>query len=599
MSKKNPSDKVKKMMELLPPKLSRQVVLSLVGCVHCGMCNEACHYVQTHPDDPKMTPSYKADQLRKIFKANHDWTGQVLPRWVGAKTPITDEDLEEMKDIAFGTCTNCRRCTFNCPMGVDTATLNRIMRGLLTRVGVMPEGVWLVSKDSWEIGNQMGVLKEDYIETLEWSWEIGNQMGVLKEDYIETLEWLSEELVEEVGDKKAAIPIDKKGAKIMYTINPREVKYDPRTISNAAMVFYAAGEDYTMPSFGWDQTNFGLFSGDDAMGGALYKHLEEKFKELECGKVVISECGHGYRSTRCEGANWSGSDQDFVIESSVNTMLDYIKEGKIKVDKTKNSTPVTFHDSCNNARSCGLFEEPRELLNLVCSDFHEMYPNRTENYCCTGGGGAMSMSEYTPRRLRSGKVKADQLAATGAKIVVTSCHNCVDGLGDVIKHYKLGMEVKQLVDLVADALVMEKPAEVPAEMPAEAASLAGHKILVVDDEPDMRIFLSTVFEDNGATVIEAEDGDKALELARVEKPSLITLDLSMPGKDGGQVYEALKKDPELYKVPVCIITGRPELRRLIYDKDVAKPEGYLDKPISEKDILMNVRKILEIGAEAG
>ena len=568
------SYRVQKMIELLPPKLSRQVMLSLVGCVHCGMCNKACHYVLTHPDDPKMTPSYKADQLRKIFKARHDWTGRVFPGWVGAKVPKTDADLEELKDIAFGTCTNCRRCTFNCPMGVDTATLNRLMRGLLTRVGVMPEGVWLVSKDTWEIGNQMGVLKEDYVDTLEW---------------------ISEELVDEIGDEAAAIPIDKQGADIVYTVNPREVKYDPRTISSAAMIFYAAGESWTMPSFGWDQTNFGLFSGDDALGGASYKHLVEKFKELRGKKVVISECGHGYRSTRCEGPNWSATDQDFEMESSVLTMLRYIKEGRIKVDKTKNTKSVTFHDSCNNARSCGLFEEPRELLNLVVTDFREMYPNRTENFCCTGGGGAMSMSEYTPRRLRSAKVKADQLKATGAQVVVTSCHNCVDGLGDLIKHYKLDMEVTQLVDLVAEALVLEKPAEVAAEKPAEAAPLQGYKILIVDDEPDMRTFLSTVLEDNGATVIEAENGEQALELALQEKPDLMTLDLSMPGKDGGEVYEAIRKNPVTASLPVCIITGKPELRRLIYDRDVAKPEGYMDKPVTEKDILVNLRKILEVG----
>ena len=174
-----PSDKAQKLQKLLATKLNRQIVGSLVGCIHCGMCHEACHYVLTHPDDPKMTPSYKADQLRKIFKANHDWTGRVFPWWVGATTPVTDEDLERLKDIAFGTCTNCRRCTYNCPMGVDTATLNRLMRGLLTSVGVMPEGVRVVSKDQWEIGNQMGVLREDYIDTLEWmSEELVAEVGV-------------------------------------------------------------------------------------------------------------------------------------------------------------------------------------------------------------------------------------------------------------------------------------------------------------------------------------------------------------------------------------------------------------------------------------
>jgi Fe-S oxidoreductase/ActR/RegA family two-component response regulator len=573
MSKQQTSQKAEKVAELLGGKLSRQVVLSLVSCVHCGMCNEACHYVLSEPDRPELTPSYKADQLRKIFKAKYDWTGRVAPKWVGAKLPVTDDDLMKLKDIAFGTCTNCRRCTFNCPMGVDTATLNRVMRGLLTRVGIMPEGVWAASRDTWEIGNQMGVLKEDYVDTLEW---------------------VSEELVDETGDEKAAIPIDKKGAKIVYTINPREAKYDPRTITNAAMIFYAAGEDYTMPSFGWDQTNFGLFSGDDAMAGASFKHLMKSFKDLEGDRLVISECGHGYRSTRCEGPNWSATDQDFEMESSVDTMLRYIKEGRIKVDKTKNNLPVTFHDSCNNSRSCGLNEQPRELLNLVCTDFREMYPNRTENYCCTGGGGAMSMSEYAPQRLKSAKVKAEQLQATGAKIVVTSCHNCVDGLADVIKHYNLDMEVKQLVDLTAECLVLEKKAPVSAEKPAAAAALAGYKILVVDDEADIRTFLATVMEDNGATVITAEDGDQALALARSEKPDLMTLDLGMPGKDGGAVYAALRADPDLAELPVCIISGRPELRQTIYDREIPRPEGYLDKPVNEDTVLTNMRKILEL-----
>jgi Fe-S oxidoreductase len=182
--------------------------------------------------------------------------------------------------------------------------------------------------------------------------------------------------------------------------------------------------------------------------------LYDKVVELRGGKLVISECGHGYRSTRCEAPNWGAYDVPFEMESSVVTMLRYIKEGRIKVDKSANARPVTFHDSCNNARSCGLFEEPRELLNLVCADFREMYPNRAENYCCTGGGGAMWMSEYTPRRLKSGVIKANQMKETGAEIVVTSCHNCVDGLTDVIRHYKLGMEVTQLVNLVANALVI-------------------------------------------------------------------------------------------------------------------------------------------------
>jgi len=579
MAKKERSEKAEQVIELMGKKLNRQIVGSLAACVHCGNCIESCHYVQTNPDDPSFAPPIKADKIRKLFKRHYDWTGRVFPKWVKADSVYTDEDLEELKDTVFGKCTNCRRCSINCPMGVDYATFNRMARGLLVSVGVMPEGVAVVSKDQWEVGNQMGVLKEDYIDTLEW---------------------MSEELQDELNDPNFEIPIDKEDADVVYSINPREVKYDPRTIADAAKIFYFAGENWTMPSEGWDMTNFGLFSGDDALGGAVANRVYEKTEELRGKKLVISECGHGYRSTRCEGQNWGQKDINFVMESSVDTMLRYIKEGKIKVDKTRNSMPVTFHDSCNNARSCGLYEEPRELLKLVCTDFREMYPNRAENYCCTGGGGAMSMSEYTPNRLKSAKVKADQLEATGAEVVITSCHNCVDGLSDCIKHYELGMEVTQLVNLVANALVMPekvKEPEVADVTPTEVtedAYLTGYKILVTDDEPDFVTFVSTVLEDHGATILQAFSGDEAIEIARKENPNLITLDISMPGKSGHEVFEEIRKDADLQSIPICIITGRPELRRFIYDRPVPPPEGYLDKPVTEEKLLMNVKKIIEL-----
>ncbi len=240
----------------------------------------------------------------------------------------------------------------------------------------------------------------------------------------------------------------------------------------------------------------------------------------------------------------------------------------------------------------------------MVSDFREMYPNRTENYCCTGGGGAMSMSEYTPRRLKSAKIKAEQIKETGAKIVVTSCHNCVDGLGDLIKHYKLDCEVKQLVDLVADALVLEECAVKRRPQPDEVAEeeeemvamgLKGRRILVVDDEDDVRMFLTTVLQDAGAETLEATDGDEAIAMAKAEKPDLITLDLSMPGKDGVEAFTEMRKDPDVQDIPVCVVTGHPEFRKVIYDRPVKPPDGYMDKPVDEEALVKNLRRILETG----
>jgi Fe-S oxidoreductase len=426
-------DNVARFLELLSTRINRHLVSSMVGCVHCGTCAESCHYVLTRPDDPTMTPAYKADQIRRIFKRHIDWTGRIFPWWVHAEAPKSDEDLNRLKNIVFGTCSACRRCTMNCPMGVDTALLIRLARGILTELGIVPEGVFNVSRDTWETGNQMAVSEEDYLETLDW---------------------MKEELQEELDNPEIDIPVDKKDCDFMYTINPREIKFDPRSIADAAKIFHFAGESWTMPSWGWDQTNFGLFSGDDRLGGFVAKNLYEAAVKLRAKRIVISECGHGYRSSRWEGYNWAEYNQNIPNESVVLTLMRYILEGRIKVDPSKNQEPVTFHDSCNVARSGDLVDEPRWILKHTCRDFREMSPNRTENFCCTGGSGLLSMAEYKPLRMEVAELKAEQLKATGAKLVCTICHNCVDGLTDVIKHYELDMKVIQIIELVANALVI-------------------------------------------------------------------------------------------------------------------------------------------------
>jgi len=425
------ADNVKKFLDVLSQRINRSLATSMVSCVHCGLCADSCHYVLARPDDPTMTPVYKADQIRQIFKRHLDWTGRIIPWWVHGRYPAGDDDLNRLKNIVFGTCSACRRCTLNCPMGVDTALLIRFARGLLTELGIVPEGVFNVSRDEWETGNQMAVTEDDYLETLEWMrQDVEAELGVA-----------------------VRIPVDEKDCDFMYTINPREVKFDPRSIANAAKIFHFAGERWTLPKWGWDQTNFGLYSGDDKLGGYVAKNVYEAAVRLRAKRIVISECGHGYRSTRWEGYNWADYDQQIPTESVVLTLKRYIEEDRIKVDSSKNPEPVTFHDSCNIARSGGITEEPRWVLNRVCSDFREMDPNRTENYCCTGGGGLLSMAEYRPLRLEVAKIKAEQLKATGAKQVCTMCHNCIDGLTDVIKHYKLDMRVVQVMDLVERALV--------------------------------------------------------------------------------------------------------------------------------------------------
>jgi len=134
----------------------------------------------------------------------------------------------------------------------------------------------------------------------------------------------------------------------------------------------------------------------------------------------------------------------------------------------------------------------------------------------------------------------------------------------------------------------------PEPTESKRLPLAGRKLVVADDEPDQLDYLATVFEDHGATVVRATNGDETLSMVRKEKPDLLTLDLAMPGRNVGEVFETLRNDPELGELKICIITGRPELRGLIYQRSVRRPEGYLTKPVTEESLMLAVRKCLEV-----
>jgi Fe-S oxidoreductase len=420
-------------LDVLRKRLNRQLEASLEVCVRCGICADSCHYYVADPK-PEHVPAYRAEQLRKVYRALSDPLGKISPGWVGAAR-LDQELVDKLINTAFGSCTMCGRCVLNCPMGVDTRIIVRTARAMLTAIDMTPEG-----------------LKA----TVNIHLETGNNMGVSDEDYIETVKWMEEELQAELDDPSITIPIDKPRAHVIYTFNPREVKYFPYLIQAAAKIYNAAGENWTLSTESWDATNYGLFSGDDEASATIARNLEKAVNHLGADMLVMAECGHGYRSQRWEGENWVGHHYTFPVVSFVEMQAKYIKERRFKLDPTVNTKRVTYHDPCNQARQGGVIDEPRYILRHSVMDFVEMEPHGAENFCCGGGGGMLSMSEFARARIAAGKVKADQIQATGAEIVATSCHNCLDQLDEIKRHYKLKVKIQNLSELVAAAIVWEK-----------------------------------------------------------------------------------------------------------------------------------------------
>lgn len=126
------------------------------------------------------------------------------------------------------------------------------------------------------------------------------------------------------------------------------------------------------------------------------------------------------------------------------------------------------------------------------------------------------------------------------------------------------------------------------------------KILIVDDEPSMLTYLSTLLEDHGYKTLTASNAQEAWEEAQKEEPDLITLDLLMPEKTGIKLYRDLKKHNRLGRIPVIILTGFTsgnfpmiDFRRFIYERSIPGPQGFVEKPVEPELLLAEVKKALE------
>ncbi len=420
---------------LIPFKqlLDRKTVANLQSCVNCGLCAETCHYYQA-TGELEAIPAYKLRLVKSLFKKLSTMLGGLKEK--PDVTGILDSQIiERWVDSLYGRCTLCGRCALNCTMGINITRLIRMARTTLASIDLVPP---------------------ELQSTVTTAVEKGNNMGIPREEWIDTLQWLSEELQMEVGDQKALLPVDKPGAKLLYTVNPREPKFFPLSLLATAKIFYAAKERWTVASDYYDVTNYGLYSGNDDEAGLLSSRLRESMVKLGAKALVLGECGHGYNSNRWEAPEWLAAEDRFEVKSIIQIIADYIRQGRIKLDRSRNQKLVTLHDPCNLVRLGGIIEEQRFILNNAVTNFVEMHPNREKNYCCCGGGGQLAMTRYAKRRLEAGKIKADQIRKTGAQVVVAPCHNCIDQLSELNREYDLKVEIKTVSEVVADALVIEK-----------------------------------------------------------------------------------------------------------------------------------------------
>jgi CheY-like chemotaxis protein len=130
---------------------------------------------------------------------------------------------------------------------------------------------------------------------------------------------------------------------------------------------------------------------------------------------------------------------------------------------------------------------------------------------------------------------------------------------------------------------------------------AKKKILIVDDEPDIRNFLSACIEDAGFQTDTAKDGIEALEKVAADPPDLITLDLVMPRRSGVRVIRELQKNEQWAKIPVIVITahardefGSDEIKTLSAFTANMRPRITIEKPVTQEKIINSICEVLKL-----
>jgi len=421
-------ERINEAIKLLKMPADSKLITHLNACVHCGLCAESCMYYKATKED-RFIPARKVELVASLYRKYCTLTGKIVPFLVNARE-LDEEMANEMIDMLFGACTMCGRCVKHCSIGVDIAYVVHTGRRMLATIGLIPKSLQ---------------------STVDAALEIGNNMGISTADFTETIQWMEEELMDEYGEN-ARIPLNEMDKRILYTLNPREPKFFPLSISAMAKIFFAAKESWTISTNIYDVTNYGLFSGNNAHAGQIAKRLHDEVIKMGSQMLVLGECGHGSRATRWEGANYLKQHYDFEVITAVELINQYIRSGRITLDKSLNNELVTIHDPCNLVRNGGLLSEIRFAVKHAVNDFVEMNPCGMDNFCCGGGGGQLAMSEYNDRRLKIGEIKAEQIRTTEAKIVITPCHNCVDQLSQLNHTYKLGIKIKTIAEIVAEAL---------------------------------------------------------------------------------------------------------------------------------------------------
>jgi len=396
----------------------------------CSRCATTCPVFQSTGDYHHI-PCYRSELLFKIYRRYFTFSGLLKGRLTNA-FKLTDEYLDELADAVYQ-CTACRRCKSACPMGIDHGLVTHLARWALSEIDIIPKALLVATREQLE-----GKTK--------------NTSAIPVPALKDTCEFLEEELMD-IFHLPAKFPFDVEGAEYVFFPAVSDYLLEPDTLMGNAAVMHVTNGSWTIGTGFFDGINYGLFYSDRMLDRIVSNVVQETIR-LKGKKILIGECGHASRSAKFFVPTFCGGDKAPPVVNIMEYTHKCLKDGTLKLIPDSIKERVTYHDPCNIARSGWIINQPREILEAICSDFVDMSPMGKNNYCCGGGGGTVSIDEI--RQFRTGiggKTKADQIKKTGAKYLVAPCANCKKQLAEVCEDHGLeDVEVVGLHDLIIKSM---------------------------------------------------------------------------------------------------------------------------------------------------
>jgi Fe-S oxidoreductase len=389
--------------------LSWTGLVDAYACIMCNRCQDACPAYAT---GKVLSPA--ALEINKRYFLNQEG-GRLA-----AGEPSSQTLLEfAISPEAVWACTACGACVDVCPVGNEPMRdILEIRRHLVLTESVFPDQLQAAfrgmerSSNPWSIGPE---------KRLEWAAGLDVPLASQTPD-AEILWW--------VGCAPATDARAQKTARALASV-----------LKSAGVRFAILGTEERCTG------DSARRSGNEYLFHELAQANVETLNRV-APKRIVTTCPHCLHTLKNEYPAFGG---DYQVVHHTELLQELMAQGRLRLDGSAPAELLTFHDPCYLGRQNGVVEAPRRVLAMGGASLTEMADHGRRSLCCGAGGGQM-WKEEEHGDLRVNQLRLRQAQATGAKVVAVGCPFCLVMLGDAAHEQGDAVEVRDVVELVADRI---------------------------------------------------------------------------------------------------------------------------------------------------